>query len=93
MFFSVDNPENEMLARNQEDVKNKFEDMITPIAKNAGAVGVFGFLLLLVTVGLLFLAIENAFNAIWRASSRRPFFLRVAIATSIVFWGPIVIAE
>jgi len=91
-FFDIDNPETEVLARKQEEMKESFEATIKPLAEKAGAVGVFGFLVLLVTVGLLFTAIENAFNAIWRADSKRGFFMRVAIATSLMFWGPIALA-
>lgn len=92
MFFDVNDPENEVLARKQEDMKDSFEATIKPLAEKAGAVGVFGFLVLLVTVGLLFSTIENAFNSIWRAETQRTFFLRVAIATSLMFWGPVVLA-
>jgi membrane protein len=92
MFFDIDNPENEVLARKQEEMKDSFEATIKPLAEKAGAVGIFGFLVLLVTVGLLFTAIENAFNAIWRAETKRGFFMRVAIATSLMFWGPVALA-
>jgi len=76
----------------QEEFKHKFESTIRPIAEQLAAVSIFGFLILLATVWLLFQATENAFNAIWRATSRRPFFLRVAIATSMMFWGPVMLA-
>jgi membrane protein len=76
----------------QQDLKVQFERYIQPIAQKLGAVSIFGFLVLLVTVWLLFNAVENTFNIIWRATSRRPIFLRVAIATSMVFWGPIMLA-
>ena len=76
----------------QEQFKATFREKITAFAGNLGTVSVFGFLLLIVTAGLLFNTISNAFNAIWRVSSTRPFFNRIAIATNIIFWGPVMLA-
>jgi membrane protein len=76
----------------QEKFKQTFRETIRPLAEKMGAVSVFGFLILVAAVVLLFRAAENAFNAIWRVSNVRPFFIRVAIATSMIFWGPVMLA-
>jgi membrane protein len=76
----------------QEKFKETFRETIVPLAERMGTVGIFGFLILLATAGMLFRNIERAFNTIWRCGSNRPFFLRVAIATSMLFWGPVMLA-
>lgn len=76
----------------QERFKQSFRDTIKPLAAKMGAVSVFGFVVLVITVVLLFQAAERSFNAIWRVQRARPFFHRVAIATSLMFWGPIILA-
>src|SRR5690606_32385396 len=47
---------------------------------------------LLFTVGLLYQTIEDTFNSIWRITSKRSIFMRIAIGTSMLFWGPIMLA-
>ena len=74
------------------NLKERFKAHIQALAERALTVGIFGFLLLVVTVGLVFQTIENAFNVIWRAATRRSFFIRVAIATALMFWGPVILA-
>jgi len=76
----------------RENIKARFEHTIKMFADKLGAVSIFGFLLLLITAGLLFNTVSNAFNAIWRVASSRPFFNRVAIATALIFWGPVMLA-
>ncbi|MCY3023824.1 MAG: YihY/virulence factor BrkB family protein [Planctomycetota bacterium] len=76
----------------QERFKESFRETIKPLAEKLGAVSVFGFLVLVAAVILLFQAAEKSFNAIWQVRSARPFFLRVAIATSMIFWGPVMLA-
>ncbi|HYG76071.1 MAG TPA: YhjD/YihY/BrkB family envelope integrity protein [Planctomycetota bacterium] len=86
------NDEYAAMLKQQEEFKRTFEETIEPIAQRAGAVGVFGFIVLIIAVGLLFQSIENSFNAIWRATTRRSFFLRLSIATSLMFWSPVMLA-
>jgi len=75
----------------QERFKDVFRENIVAFAQKAGAVGIFGFLILMLTVGLLFRTIERSFNVIWRAASQRSFFMRLAVGTSMVFWGPVML--
>lgn len=76
----------------QDQFKDTFREKITQFSKVAGTVGIFGFLILITTVGMVFRTVENSFNAIWRVQVTRPFFMRVAIATSLMFWGPVMLA-
>ncbi|HYG74213.1 MAG TPA: YihY/virulence factor BrkB family protein [Planctomycetota bacterium] len=84
----IDAPE----SPEQERFKQVFRENIVGFAERAGAVSVFGFLILMLTVGLLFRTVEKSFNVIWRAASQRSFFMRVAVATSMIFWGPVMLA-
>jgi membrane protein len=77
---------------NQEQWKQIFRDNIKPLAEKLGTVSGLGAITLMVTAYLLFRTIEQAFNAIWRVTSRRPFFTRVSITTSIVIWAPAMLA-
>jgi len=76
----------------QHHFKQVFREQIEGIASKLGAVSIFGFLILLATAGLLFRQVEGALNAIWRSTVRRTFPMRVAIATSVIFWGPVILA-
>ena len=84
----IDAPE----SPQQERFKEIFRENIGAFAERAGAVSVFGFLVLALTVGMLFRTVERSFNVIWRAASQRTFFMRVAVATSMIFWGPVMLA-
>jgi membrane protein len=76
----------------QDRWKERFRENIKPLAEKMGAVSGIGALALMVTAYLLFRTIEQAFNAIWRVTSRRPFFTRLSITTSIVVWAPAILA-
>ena len=76
----------------QDKFKQSFRKEIQALADKLATVSAFGFLLLVVTAGLLFNTVANAFNAIWRVVSQRPFFHRIAIATNLIFWGPLMLA-
>jgi len=76
----------------QEKLKKTFRQEIQVLAEKQEAVSVFGFIVLVVTAVLLFQATERSMNVIWRTPNARPFFIRVAIATSLVFWGPVLLA-
>jgi len=76
----------------QHHFKEVFREQIEGLASKLGAVSIFGFLILLATAGLLFRQVEGALNAIWRSTVRRTFPMRVAIATSVIFWGPVILA-
>jgi|GEM_PF-813533 len=76
----------------QDQFKNEFQAQIGPLAERAQAVSTFGFIILIVTVCMVYQAAESSFNVIWRVNSERPFFLRIAIATSMLFWGPVMLA-
>jgi membrane protein len=76
----------------QEHFKEVFRAEIEKLASRLGAVSIFGFLLLLATAGMLFRQVEAALNAIWSVGARRGFFMRIAVATSVIFWGPVMLA-
>jgi len=76
----------------QETYKVSFQEHIKPLAEKQATVSVFGFIILMAIVVLLFQAAERSLNAIWRVPNVRSFFLRVAIATSVMFWGPVMLA-
>lgn len=76
----------------QHHFKEVFREQIEGLASKLGAVSIFGFLILIATAGLLFRQVEGALNAIWRSTVRRTFPIRVAIATSVIFWGPVILA-
>jgi len=91
-FFGADDPQYTAMIKQQTEFKRSFEETIAPIAKQVGAVSIFSFIALLLVVALLFQSIETSFNAIWRAPVKRSLFLRLSIATSLMFWGPIMLA-
>lgn len=76
----------------QQQVKDSFRSEIKVLAERQGAVSAFGFVVLVVTVVFLFNAAERSLNAIWGAHNTRSFFMRAAIATSLIFWGPVLLA-
>jgi len=76
----------------QQEFKDSFRSQIEVLAKKQGTVSVFGFIVLALTVVLLFQAAERSLNAVWRAHSTRSLFMRAAIATSLMFWGPVILA-
>lgn len=58
---------------------------------NAKAVSGFGSLVLLVTVLMLFLSIEQTINRVWNVPLQRPFRVRLLSFTLIMFWGPVML--
>lgn len=73
----------------QEQFKQKFRDTIQLMAANLSAISTFSFLALLVIAGLLYRTAEETFNAIWKVRSGRSIFMKIAIVTVFVFWGPV----
>ena len=69
----------------------KFHAAADQLAANLGTIGIFSFLVLIVVAGLLYHTIEETFNAIWKVSAGRPFFMKVAITTAFIFWGPLIV--
>ncbi len=59
---------------------------------NAGAIGSFGFILLLVTSILLLINIETALNLIWRATGDRSFIRKMTTYWTALTIGPVLIA-
>jgi membrane protein len=65
---------------------------INQFTANTKALGMFSTLFLFLTAILLFDSIEKNFNAVWKVTSRRTFMQRFLTFTSVVLWGPILIA-
>jgi membrane protein len=76
----------------QQHFKSIFRSEISKLASKLGAVSVFGFFVLVATAGMLFRQVEGALNIIWRSTVRRSIPMRIAIATSVIFWGPVMLA-
>jgi YihY family inner membrane protein len=73
----------------QEQFKQKCRDTIQVMALNLGSIGTFSFIALLIVAGLLYRTIEETFNGIWKVRSGRGFFMKVAVLTVFIFWGPV----
>lgn len=73
----------------QEQFKQKCRDTIQVMAVNLGSIGTLSFIALLFVAGLLYRTVEETFNGIWRVRSGRGFFMKVAILTVFIFWGPV----
>lgn len=75
----------------QERFKDKVRVTIGKLTENVGKVSVFSFLVLMVVAVLLFQTVEQTFNAIWKVNAGRSIFIKIAITTALVFWGPMVL--
>jgi len=73
----------------QAQLKQKFRDTIRLMATNLGTVSTLSFFVLLLIAGMLYRTAEETFNAIWRVRSGRSIFMKIAIVTVFVFWGPV----
>jgi membrane protein len=73
----------------REQFKQKCRDTIQIMALNLGSIGTFSFIALLIIAGLLYRTVEETFNGIWKVRSGRGFFMKVAILTVFIFWGPV----
>ncbi len=71
------------LATRQAEI----ESWIEHFAEGASRVGIFGFLLLILTSIVLLFTIESNFNEIWRVARHRPLISRVTSYTSVLVLG------
>jgi membrane protein len=65
---------------------------INQFTANTKALGLLSTALLFVTSILLFDNIETNFNAVWKTASRRSLLQRFLAFTSVILWGPVLIA-
>jgi len=65
----------------------EIESWIEHFAAGASRVGIFGFLLLILTSILLLFSIETNFNEIWRVARNRPIVSRITSYTSVLVLG------
>lgn len=75
----------------QERFKEKIRSTIGKLTENIGKVSLFSFLILMFVAVMLFQTVEQTFNAIWKVNAGRSIFIKVAITTALVFWGPVVL--
>jgi len=71
------------LATRQAEI----EAWIEHFAAGASRVGIFGFLLLILTSIVLLFSIESNFNEIWRVARHRPLISRITSYTSVLVLG------
>jgi len=75
-------------ARSQEILG--YINQFTAKTKTLGFVGMLG---LVITAILLFDAVEEGFNAIWKVKARRTLGTKFLVFTSVVLWAPLLIAS
>jgi YihY family inner membrane protein len=69
--------------------KQKLRDTIHLMQAKLRTISTLSFLVLLVIAGMLYRTAEETFNAIWKVRSGRSIFMKIAIVTVFVFWGPV----
>jgi YihY family inner membrane protein len=75
-----------LLAASVSEVADRIYEFLE--RARSGAVGLVGFVFLLVTAVSLFLSIESAFNRIWRVTHTRPFHRRVITFYAVITLSP-----
>ncbi|MCW8130206.1 MAG: YihY family inner membrane protein [Planctomycetota bacterium] len=75
----------------QERFKEKIRSTVGKLTENIGKVSLFSFLILMFVAVMLFQTVEQTFNAIWKVNAGRSIFIKIAITTALVFWGPVVL--
>ncbi len=75
-----------LLADSVSDVVSVLEQLLE--RAEGGAVGIVGFIVLLVTSLSLFLSVERAFNRIWRVPTSRPLHRRLTAFYAIITLTP-----
>ena len=73
----------------QDQLKAKFRATVDLLSRNLAEISTLSFLVLLGVVGLLYRTAEEALNVIWKVRAGRSLFMRLAIVTALVFWGPV----
>ena len=72
-------------------IRARFHRVSERMAGNLSSISIFSFCALVVIAGLLYHTVDETFNAIWKVSAGRPFFMKVAITSAFIFWGPLVL--
>jgi YihY family inner membrane protein len=73
-------------------IKATFQSAVEVLSRNMAKISVFSFLTLLFIAGRMFKTIEDCFNIIWRVELGRSLFMKAALTTALIFWGPVFIA-
>ncbi|MCZ7644857.1 MAG: YihY/virulence factor BrkB family protein [Planctomycetota bacterium] len=72
-------------------LKGDIQAVIAQLSGNLGKIGIFSFLVLLYIALQLCGTVEGAFNAIWHVPVGRSVFMKLAVTTALLFWGPTVV--
>ncbi|GMV82166.1 MAG: hypothetical protein AMXMBFR7_33500 [Planctomycetota bacterium] len=73
------------------NLKAEFRGAIDMLGGNLGKIGIFSFVVLLFIALQLFGTVEGTFNEIWNVSQGRGLFMKLAITSAMLFWGPVVV--
>ncbi|MCB9546384.1 MAG: YihY family inner membrane protein [Myxococcales bacterium] len=79
-----------LLADSVSEVTRTLQDILE--RARGGAIGLFGFLFLLVTSLSLFMSVEKSFNRIWRVSASRPLYVRLTSFYAVITLSPALVA-
>ena len=74
----------------QERFKERVRGTVGALTENLGKVSALSFVALLIVACMVFRTVEDTFNAIWKVDVGRPIFIKIAITTGLIFWGPVV---
>ncbi|MCC6545554.1 YihY/virulence factor BrkB family protein [Candidatus Sumerlaeota bacterium] len=84
------------LHETRNEASQNLRSMISSISQkfreNAASVGVFGFIGLLVTCGLLYMSIESVVNMTWRTEHRARFSQTLTSFITVLVFAPIILA-
>ena len=75
----------------QARFKERFRARLLHLSGNLAQISALSFLTLLLIAGLLYRTAEEAFNEIWKVRAGRSLFMKLAIITVFIFWGPVLI--
>jgi len=75
----------------QERLKERVRGTVGALTENLGKVSALSFVALLIVASMVFRTVEDTFNAIWKVDVGRPIFIKMAITTGLLFWGPLML--
>jgi len=91
--FADDETKNDKERQNMVlQIKSTMQSGVDVLSRNLAKISVFSFLTLSLLPAACSKTIEDCFNIIWRVELGRSLFMKAALTTALIFWGPVFIA-